>query len=178
MRKALLPLALLLIAIPAHAADFSGQWSLDKTQSKDLPPFYEEVKAHSLKITQDEKELVVAVEITSDAHEPLHIDFKYRLDGQPTKTESQIRTPDGPMSVPTILTAKPQDDGTLAITIERELPSRGGETMKGSTVEKWRLQPDGKTLIIDRVDEMRRGTTTSTLIFKRDARSSGTATQR
>jgi len=169
MRKALLPLALLL-AVRMHAAgpaDFSGQWSLDRSQSKDLPPFYEEVKSHSLKITQNEKELVVGVDITSDAHEPLHIDFTYSLDGQPTKTESQVRTPNGPLSVPTILTAKPADDGKIGITIERDLPSpRSGEPMKGTTVETWRLQ-DAKTLVIDRVDETRRGTMTSTLVFTR-----------
>ena len=168
MRKALLPLALLL-AVHMHAAgpaDFSGQWSLDRSQSKDLPPFYEEVKSHSLKITQNEKELVVGVDIASDAHGPLHNDFTYSLDGQPTKTESQVRTPDGPLSVPTVLTAKPADDGKIGITIQRELPSRDGETMKGKTVESWRLQ-DAKTLVIDRVDETRGGTRTSTLVFTR-----------
>ena len=166
MRKALLPFALLLAA-HVHAADFSGRWSLDKAESKDLPPFYEEVKTHSLKIAQSEKELLVGVEITSAAHEPMQMAFTYRLDGKPTKTESQVRTPNGAMSVPTVLTAKPESNGEMHITIERELPARGGETMKGTTFEKWRLQPDGKTLVIDRVDEMRRGTTTSTLIFKR-----------
>lgn len=165
MRKAILPL-ILLLAVHAHAADFSGQWTLDKTQSKDLPPFYDQVQTHSLKITQNDKQVVVAVEITSSAHEPMHIDFTYSLDGQPVTTESQVRTPNGPMSVPTVLTAKPADDGTIGITIERELPSRGGETMKGISKETWRLQ-DAKTLIIDRVDEMRRGTTASTLVFTR-----------
>lgn len=168
MRKALLPLALLL-TVHAHAAalpDFSGQWSLQKSQSKDLPPFYEEVQSHSLKITQNAQQVVVGVDITSGAHEPMHLDFTYTLDGQPAKTESQVRTPDGPRSVPTILTAKPADNGTLGITIERELPSRDGQSFKGTTVETWRLQ-DANTLIIERTDSMRRGNTTSTLVFTR-----------
>jgi hypothetical protein len=168
MRKTFLVVAMLFaVHTQAAVADYSGQWSLDKTQSKDLPPFYEDVQAHSLKITQSETELVVGVDITSATREPMHLDFTYKLDGVPVNTESQVRTPNGPVSVPTTLTAKPQDNGDVAITIERELPTRGGEPMKGSTIEKWRLDAEGKKLIIDRTDENRRGTTTSTLVFTR-----------
>lgn len=39
--------------------------------------------------------------------------------------------------------------------------------MRELNVEKWRLQPDGKTLIIERSDEMPRGKFTSTLVFTR-----------
>jgi len=152
----------------AAAVDYSGQWSLDKTQSKDLPPYYQDVKTHSLKITQNEREMVVGVDITSAAHDPVHLDFAYKLDGAPVKTETKVVTPNGPLSVPTTLTAKPHENGEMGITIERELPSRGGgEPMKGTTVEKWKLGADGKTLIIDRTDESPRGTMTSTLVFTR-----------
>jgi hypothetical protein len=170
MRKTLLFIPLLFAAHlqAAGPANFAGTWSLDKGQSKDLPPFYENVKTHSLKITQSAKELVVSVDVTSAAHEPDHFDFTYALDGSPTKAEAKIRTPDGPMSVPATLQATVAADGGLAITIVRELPSLdGGEPMKGTTNEKWHLQPDGKTLVIDRVDEMPRGKFASTMVFTR-----------
>lgn len=69
--------------------------------------------------------------------------------------------------MPTTLTAKPEANGELTITIERELPSRGGEPFKGTTVEKWRLSADGKTLTIDRADQMRTRSFASTLVFTR-----------
>ena len=132
-----------------------------------LARFYEEVQSHSMQIQQTDKQLILAIDITSASREPAHFDFTYTLDGVPVKTETQVRTPNGMVSVPTTLTAKSAANGDLEITIERELPTRGGESMKGTTFEKWRLQEDGKTLVIDRVDEMRRGTTSSTLIFIR-----------
>ena len=173
--RTLLAVALLL-PLHAHAANYAGQWTLDRAQSKDLPPFYEDVQSHSMQIRQTDKQLILAIEITSaSSDEPAHFDFTYTLDGVPVKTETDVRTPNGMVSVPTTLTAKPASNGDLEITIERELPTRGGEPMKGTTFEKWRLQEDGKTLVIDRVDEMRRGTTSSTLIFKRDVGSSDKA---
>ena len=151
----------------AGPANYSGNWSLDKSASKDLPPFYEQVKSHSLKITQNEKELLVAVEVTSGAHEPDRFDVTFHLDGQPVKSDAQVRTPNGPMKVPATFTAQPEADGGLTITIERELPSRDGQPFKGTTVEKWRLSQDGKTLTIDRSDTMRGGSFASTMIFTR-----------
>lgn len=169
MRKTILAVALL-FAVHSHAAgaaNFAGRWSLDKAQSKDLPPFYEQVKSHSLDITQEGSKLVVGVEITSDAHDPLRSRYDYTLDGVSSKTETQIRTQDGPKSVPTVLTANPAANGDLAITIERELPMPDGNTMKGKTNETWHLSEDGKTLTIARVDENRRGVMNSTLVFVR-----------
>jgi hypothetical protein len=169
MRKILIALFLLLAAhlLAADAPNYAGEWTLDKAASKDLPPYYERITGHTLRVTQSEKELVVAVTLTSDAHEPDLLTFNYKLDGVATKAESQVRTPNGPMAVPTITTAKMEENGALTIIIERELPSRGGEPMKGTTVEKWRLEADGKTLVIDRVDEMRRGKFSSTLVFRK-----------
>jgi hypothetical protein len=169
MRKTLLFIAVLFAAhlYAAAPADFTGNWSLDKSRSKDLPPFYASVQTHSLKITQNAKELLVSVDVTSEAHDPDHFDFTYALDGSPVKTETKVRTPNGPMSVPTTLKATPADGGALVITIERELPMRDGGSMKGTTTETWHLQPDGKTLVIDRVDEMPRGKFESTMVFTR-----------
>lgn len=163
MRKTLLA-ALLLFAAHSQAASFAGSWAIDKGQSTDLPPFYVDVKTHSLNITQDAQKLDVSIEITSDAHEPLRNTYHYTLDGIAAKTETQVRTPDGLKNIPTTLTATPEKDA-LKITIERELPLPNGETMKGKTSETWHLSEDGKSLIIDRVDESRRGTMSSKLVF-------------
>ena len=83
------------------------------------------------------------------------------------KTETKVRTPSGDRSVPATLQAKPAAGGGLTITIERELPTRGGETFKGTTVETWRLDAGEETLTIGRVDESRRGKTEATMVFTR-----------
>jgi hypothetical protein len=147
----------LLFAATMSAADYSGKWTLDKAQSRDLPPFYEHITSHALTITQDAKELDVAVTVSSDRHDPDHFDFHYKLDGTPAESESKIRTPNGPMTIPTTLTAKPNADGTLLITIDRK--------QMGTTTETWHL--DGNKLIIDRTDEMPRGKFSSQMVFVR-----------
>jgi hypothetical protein len=169
--KTTLAALLLLLALPLVAADkpasYAGKWSLDKARSTNLPPYYEEISSHELTITQDEKELIVTATITAAGREADDFDFRYRLDGTPVTTETKVRTPSGNRSVPTTLQAKPADGGGLAITIERELPSRDGATFKGTTHETWRLDAEGKTLTIDRVDESRRGTMEATMVFSR-----------
>ena len=44
---------------------------------------------------------------------------------------------------------------------------RDGESFKATTQETWHLDADGKTLTIDRVDEMRRGKFESKMVFAR-----------
>jgi hypothetical protein len=138
-------------------ADYSGAWSLDMKQSKNLPPFYSNVQSHKLNVTQDEKHLRVAVEIGDGGAEPFKTSFDYNLDGAETKTETQMRTPNGTRSIPTTLKAEVVEGGGLHITITRERPGRDGGTMKLATVEDWRLGADGKTLNIHRTDETPRG---------------------
>lgn len=162
---------LLFLATAAFAADkpasYAGRWTLDKAKSANLPPYYAEITSHELTITQSEKELHVAVVVTAPDREADKFDFRYNLDGTPAKTETLVRTPSGPRSVPATLQAKPAADGGLAITIERELPSRDGGTFKGTTNEAWRLDAEGKTLTIGRVDDMPRGKFESTMVFTR-----------
>ncbi|MDT5272302.1 MAG: hypothetical protein QOH49_4488 [Acidobacteriota bacterium] len=43
-------------------ANYSGAWSLDMKQSKNLPPFYANVQSHKLNVTQDEKHLRVSAD--------------------------------------------------------------------------------------------------------------------
>ncbi|HEX8189375.1 MAG TPA: hypothetical protein VF586_13550 [Pyrinomonadaceae bacterium] len=149
----------------AKPADYSGAWSLDMKQSKNLPPFYANVQSHKLNITRDDRHLRVAVEIGDGGAEPFKAGFDYSLDGAETKTETQMRTPDGTRSIPTTLKAEVVEGGGLHITITRERPAPDGGSMRLTTVEDWRLGADGKTLNIRRADETPRGKTESDLVF-------------
>ena len=162
MLKNLLLGAFLLAAATAFGAaekpaDYSGAWSLDMKQSKNLPPFYSNVQSYKLNVTQDEKRLRVAVEISDGGAEPFKANFDYNLDGTETKSEMQMRTPNGTRNVPTTLKAEVVEGGGLRLTITRERPTRDGGSMKLSAVEDWRLGADGKTLTIHRTDEIPRG---------------------
>jgi hypothetical protein len=150
----------------AKPADYSGAWTLDVKQSKNLPPYYSHIKGHKLSVTQDDKRLRVAVEIDdTQAAEPFRMDFAYTLDGTETKTETQIRTPAGARSVPTTLKAVAAEDGTLRVTITRDIDMPDGAAVKAVTVEDWKLSADAKTLTIHRADDGPRGKTESDMIF-------------
>lgn len=147
-------------ALFANAADFSGTWSLDMKQSKNLPPYYANIKSHKLSITQDKEHLSVAVEIDAGREKTDHFDFLYNLDGSDSSTETPIRTPNGLLNVPTLLNAKTGADGKIIITITRDikLPDK---IFKGVTTEEWELGKDGKTLTIKRSDTFPDGRTAS-----------------
>ncbi|HEY0427436.1 MAG TPA: hypothetical protein VGC76_06485 [Pyrinomonadaceae bacterium] len=148
----------------AKPANYSGTWTLDFKQSKNLPPFYANVKSHKLSITQNEKTLNVAVEVDAGQGAPDNLSFVYNLDGSETKTETGIRTPGGMKSVPTTLKAETAGNGNLKITITREITMPDG-AFKGVTIENWELSADGKTLTIHRTDEMPRGKMEADMVF-------------
>lgn len=168
MKTLFLMAALLLLSSHAFAApkteNYAGTWTLDTKQSKNLPPFYSRVRSHKLIITQDEKHLNVAVEVSIGEAAPDKLSFPYNLDGSETKTETLIRTPAGPQSVPATLKAVVSADGRVHITITRELQMQG-ESFKGITNEDWELSADGKTLTIHRTDEMPRGKMQTEMVF-------------
>ena len=149
----------------AKPANYAGAWTLDIKQSKNLPPYYSHVESHKLSITQDDKQLRVAVEISDTERGPFKIDFVYSLDGAETKTETQMRTPAGMRSVPTTLKATASEDGTIHITITREMAAPDGRALKAVTTEDWQLSPDAKTLTIHRADDTPRGKTESDMLF-------------
>lgn len=149
----------------AKPANYAGAWTLDVKQSRNLPPYYSHVQSHKLSIAQDDEQLRVAVEISDAGAEPFKIDFVYSLDGTETKTETQMRTPAGLRSVPATLKAVAAEDGTLRITITREINTPDGRALKAVTVEDWKLSPDAKTLTIHRADDTPRGKTESEMIF-------------
>ncbi|HEV7890711.1 MAG TPA: hypothetical protein VGP08_08730 [Pyrinomonadaceae bacterium] len=168
MKRLLFAAALIAAAftnVLAKPANYSGAWTLDMKQSKNLPPYYSHVQSHKLSITQDDKQLRVSVEISDTERDPFKIDFAYSLDGTETKTETQMRTPAGMRPVPTALKATASEDGTLHITITREMQTPDGRALKAVTNEDWQLSPDAKTLTIHRADDTPRGKTESDMIF-------------
>jgi hypothetical protein len=152
-------LALTPAAAPARSAappDYSGAWTLDKAQSPGLPPMFASVRGQRLAVTQTASRLVVDVEIDGGAPEPERFNFVYSLDGEETAATTRVRTPDGMLDVPTRLRAAHGDDGRLHITIARQL-SLGGQTVTATGTEEWELRPDGRTLVVHRVEQMRNG---------------------
>jgi hypothetical protein len=149
----------------AKPASYAGAWTLDMKQSKNLPPYYSHVESHKLSITQDDKQLRVAVEISDTQAGPFRANFVYQLDGAETKTETPVRTPAVTRAVPTTLKAVAAEDGTLRITITREITMPDGATIKAVLTEDWRLSPDAKTLTIHRTDDSPRGKTESDMVF-------------
>jgi hypothetical protein len=167
MKKLFLVIALIFACFTfaqAKPANYAGNWTLDTAKSKNLPKYYERIKSHKLSITQDEKQLKVAVTVDLGGSEPDKLSFVYNLDGSETKTQTQIRTQDGPMQVPTTLSAKVGADGKIHIIIAREIQLPDGP-FKGTTIEDWELSADGKTLTIHRADDTPRGKTESDMIF-------------
>lgn len=139
----------------ATPADFSGAWTLDKAQSTGLPPFYASIRSHRLAITQSATELKVHVEVDAGGSAPELFDLVYPLDGGESATTSRVRTPNGPLDVPTRLKGVPGDDGRLHLTLTREL--RMGERMVTTVgTEVLELRADG-ALVIHRVDQMPQG---------------------
>jgi hypothetical protein len=139
--------AALLACAPIHAADFSGNWSLDRTRSTNLPPYYSQVTTHRLSNTQDGRQLIVDVAIEGATPEPQQHRFVYRLDGTPTSALILVRTPEGRQEAPTTMKARMSEAGRLHIDIVREFGLAGG-TVRGRSSEDWSLSPDGKTLTV------------------------------
>ena len=167
MKKLILAIILLTVSVTIAAvkpANFAGNWTLDKSLSKNLPKYYENISSHKLAITLDKKSLNVAIAITIGENLPDKFNFDYNLDGTESKTQAQIRTPNGLVNVPTTLKAIEAGDEKLQITITREL-NMNGNSFKGVTVENWQLSADGKTLTIHKIDEMPQGKVESEMIF-------------
>lgn len=167
MKAILLVSSLLFAAVAQGAVSYAGTWTLDPAQSRNLPPHYQRVSAHVLRITQDDAKLTVSVTIESADRPAEQFDFQYRLDGEPTRTETMIRTPAGLTPVPTTLRAEPQENGGMRITVDREIKMPNGETRNGASLEQWRLDASGNVLTIDRVDDTPRGRMESTMVFVR-----------
>lgn len=136
----------------AAAASFGGEWRLDTSLSRDLPPFYAAVREHRLTITQSDTSLVVDVVMVDTAGAATPLAFPYDL-RRPVKTTTQVLTPRGPLAIPTTLTATRRADGGIEIDIAREI-TMGERVIRPGDHESWSLSADGTRLLIDRVAEM------------------------
>ena len=148
---------LVLLSLPSLAlahASFAGTWSLDKAASRGLPPHVAASPKYQLTVTQTPDTLSVDIHVETGRPERPSFDqrFSYRLDAKETMVESEVLTGSGPIKVPTTLRAEPSKDGSLLLTITREL-SRGGDTLRVVTKEIWKLTDEGKRLSIHRDDE-------------------------
>jgi hypothetical protein len=159
--------ALATLVLHATPPNYAGNWTLDAAKSTGLPPFYAEIKSHKLTVTQTDKTLDVAVTVDRGNPEPDKMHFTYNLAGAETKSETPVRTPMGMIPVPTTMRAKVNDDGTVVINIDREFPM-GGQSIKATTVETWKLSADGKTLTVHRVDNNPRGESIADMVFVKD----------
>lgn len=149
----------------ATPANYAGTWTHDPAASKGMPPMFADIKAWTLTVKQDAKQLTNAVHIENDRVGTTDHTFVYALDGSETSTETPIMTPAGALQVPTKLQARAADNGTLRVTITRDIPM-GGEAVHSVTTEDWELSADGKTLTIHRHDEgLRKGD--MDLVFRR-----------
>lgn len=72
----------------------------------------------------------------------------------PNVTTTSVRTPNGPVEIPTTLTAV-LSDSTAEIDIAREVRMRG-EVLRPKDHESWRLSADGRELHISREAQMPR----------------------
>ena len=166
MKNAIAAAFLLLLSLPALAADYSGTWVLDQSASKDLPPrIASGLKEWRIDVKQTAEAMTVGVHIDR-GNAPFDITNNYRLDGSAVTFESAVRTPDGDLNVPTTTTAKPAADGAIDITISTDF-ERNGMRMKRFLKEQWTLSEDGKTLSVACVDETPRGVMQYTLVFRR-----------
>jgi hypothetical protein len=133
-------------------SSFAGRWHLDVARSRDLPSFYAGLREHLLDIAQDDSSVTVDVTLVDTAAVAQRIRFPYNL-LRAVRTTTQVRSPRGPMDVPTTLTATQRADGGLEISIAREL-AMGDRVLRPSDRETWHLSPDGAELLIDREAEM------------------------
>ena len=169
MKTIFLSLALAFSAAGATAIEppsYGGNWTLDVAQSRDLPPFYVNVKSHRLTITQDAAHLNVGVDIDAGQPQPMHTDFPYPLDGSEAHVQTTLRMPGGPVRIPTTLRAEMHGDGSVHVTIVRQLPMPDGP-VEARMTEDWKLRPDGRTLDIHMVDDSPRGHHESDYVFVR-----------
>ncbi|MDQ3283442.1 MAG: hypothetical protein M3Q69_18740 [Acidobacteriota bacterium] len=173
MKIRIATLSLLLLTFAAFAAtpnqNYAGTWVLDLDASKDMPERMREgTRSWRLDIAQTPETLTIAIRIERADDEPFTDTHTHRLDGQPSTFDATMRTPDGPVKVPTTTTAKFDANGELDLAISSEM-QRGEMMMKRDTKEHLSLSPDGKTLSVHRLDQTRRGPSEYTMVFKRAA---------
>jgi hypothetical protein len=159
-------------------ADFSGAWNLDVAASK----LDERSRIESITMTVTQTATDLKIE-TATKRAAAQGDMggrgggmgrgggfgggdgttAYTLDGK-EKTVQQ-ESPVG--NVPVKLKAKTEKDGKLKLTSSRTLDTPMGSVTL-TTTETWSLSDDGKTLTLKRDMDSPRGTTSSTMVFRKN----------
>jgi hypothetical protein len=160
------------------AADFSGKWNLDVAASK--LDERSRIESMTMTVTQTASDLKIET-VTKRAAPQGDVSGRgggmgrgggfgggdstttYTLDGK-EKTVQQ-ESPAG--NVPVKLKAKAEKDGKLKLTSSRTLDTPMG-SMTLTTTEIWSLSGDGKMLTVKRDMDSPRGTTSSTMVFRKD----------
>ena len=150
-------------------ASYSGAWLLAKSESKNLPRNYDIVKSARVMVTQDEKTFTINVTIDAEGRPEYKQSFLYPLDGTSRTTESTIRTPNGPLQVPTTLAAQVKDGGVLELTETRIVSFDPSNKVTVTSTELWTLSDEGKTLTIHRKDQRPQGLQEYDMVFHRES---------
>jgi hypothetical protein len=135
--------------------NYSGTWTLDTKQSKDLPKHLQNVDFVKLYITQDKKVLKVVDEVKFKGQEVSKQTNVYNLDGTESKkpTEWSKGEGGGTLKIPTTRKVMVADDGKLKLIKARGFQSPNGRFVI-TQVEDWTLSADGKTLTAHHVNKM------------------------
>ncbi len=141
MRAVLLALAITIASTTyAQTPNFTGVWSLDKKQSRNIPDSFEIVDEYLLKVNQNEAEsLSISVEFTGRGQTLKGDTVTCSLDGKP-HTHKDSRGVEIKRSIK-------QDGNKLVVETEKIFT---GEIQLPPTNEReeWTLSEDAKTLTI------------------------------
>lgn len=132
------------IALASLKANFAGEWNMDKSKSEGLPP----EMAQTMTVVQDgDKVSIETTVINGDQKQS--IKDNYLLDGSAQDFAPQANTPEGVITGKGKRNAKWNDDGKgFVVSDEAKFESPEGEVIV-TTVRKWALADDGKTLLIE-----------------------------
>ena len=167
MKRTLIAFAIALSATAAVAepAQYAGTWTLSKADSKGLPKTYDTVTDSTIVVTQDAKAFSIDVTLHAEGRPEYKEVFTYPMDGTVKEIESTVRTPNGPMKVPTTLSAHSSESG-LELTETRTV-NFGDIHDRFTSVELWKLSEDGRTLTVHRTDQRPQGVFEYDMVFHR-----------
>ena len=162
-------LALSVSGLAFVESDFSGEWKLDMDKSE--LGGRSRIESMTMNVTQTKEEIKfqrTAKRAESDDGGRRrgrgfggggNAGQTFKLDG----SESTEAIERGQITGSVVRTAE-MKDGSLVLTIKRELETPRGER-KTTSVETWELSEDGKTLTVSTETETPRGTRTSKMVF-------------
>lgn len=132
---------LFITTVAAGKANFSGQWIMDKSKSEGLPPDMEQ----RMKVTQDGDRIEIETDIFQG--DSLYtIPDRYSLDSK--EVEIPVHLNSGEQTTAK-RTAKWSDDGQGFEARDSAVFDTPDGKVMVTTVRKWALAADGKSLVIE-----------------------------